>query len=468
MTENHEAERAVLAAVLMSSGPYAIAAYRRLAEIVRAEDFDEPRHADIWRAIGRVVDAGREVDFVTVCAELTAMRRINAVGDRQGLRRLVLEAELSMQCDVHADIVRVCAIRRRALEAADAHRVRILAGEDVAASFARMEAESREGITAQRDLSALAAVDAAWSEYCDDAARNARYGVGALDGDADRAGVLGGLFGGQLTALGAVPGGGKTALAATVTVATAAAGGRVLFAALEMPREDLVWRMVAGYCRHHPPSVDRIRSRSLSGHELADLQRASRDVALLPVLIDDAPTTVDAFCSLARAEHSRAPLSLIVVDYLHLFQRDAADAKRREDEVIRRHVYALKTLAKALKVPVLMLVQFNRGGAKSDRPTMFDAFGGSGIEQGADNVVILVPDPQTKSDPVGRVTVFVDKRRGGAPSTDGTVILFDRVRQRMRDLDATEYPRNTRATVEVDDTDDAPPWGTFAPGGDAE
>lgn len=467
MTENHEAERAVLAAVLMSSGPTAIAAYRRLAEIVRAEDFDEPRNADIWRAIGRVVDAGRDVDLVTVCAELAAAKRLNAVGDRQGLRRLVLEAELSMQCDVHAEIVRACAVRRRALEAADAHRARILAGDDVAASFARMEVDSREGITAHRDLSAIAAVDAAWSEYCDDAARNARYGIAALDGDGTRAGALGGLFGGQLTALGAVPCGGKTALAATATVATAAAGGRVLFAALEMPREDIVWRMVAGFCRRHPPSVDRIRARSLSGLEIDDLQRASRDVAALPILIDDAPTTADAFCALARAEHSRAPLSLIVVDYLHLFHRDAADAKRREDEVIRRHVYALKTLAKALKVPVLMLVQFNRGGAKSERPTMFDAFGGSAIEQGADNVVILVPDPQTRGSPLGRVTVFVDKRRGGAPSPDGVAVLFDRTRQRMRDLDATEYPRDTRAQIE-DDGDEVPPWGTLTLGGDAE
>lgn len=163
---------------------------------------------------------------------------------------------------------------------------------------------------------------------------------------------------------------------------------------------------------------------------------------------------------LARAEHSRDPLSLVVVDYLHLFERDAVDAKSREDQVIRRQVYALKTLAKALKVPVLMLVQFNRAGAKSERPTMFDAFGGSGIEQGADNVVILVPDASTKRDPVGRVTVYVDKRRGGATVEDGRVILFDRVRQRMRDLDDVA-PR-------VDSYSGLADGGAWAPGGDAE
>ena len=96
---------------------------------------------------------------------------------------------------------------------------------------------------------------------------------------------------------------------------------------------------------------------------------------------------------------------------------------------------------------------------------MFDAFGGSAIEQGADNVVILVPDAAAKGAPIGRVTVFVDKRRGGAPSPDGVPILFDRVRQRMRDVDAVEYPRNTR-TEDFDEP--GVEFGHLSMGGDAE
>lgn len=469
---DHDAERSVIASVLLHRADVQAATHARLSAVVRPEHFDDPRHAAMWEAIGHVVAAGRPVDSVTLIAALREMKRDHAVGGVAFFREVACGmARDASFTDAHADRVLALANRRTALAAADGHRSRILAGEDVAASVARMERESREGITAKRDLSAGAAMADAWGEFDDETGRSARYGVATLDGSEFAQPILGGLFAGQLTGLGGIPGGGKTAMAITAAAATAEAGGRVLFGALEMPRTDVAWRLAAGYCQWSPPSVDRIRSRKLSSAEVTDLQRASRAVAELPIVIEDQPTTVDAFCALARAEHSRDPLSLIVVDYLHLFERDAADAKAREDQVIRRQVYALKTLAKALRVPVLMLVQFNRGGAKSDRPTMFDAFGGSGIEQGCDNVVILVPDPATESAVIGRVTVYVDKRRGGSPCKDGAAILFDRARQRMRDRDddsagRREYPRDTRSGA--DDPLDDGNGGAWAPGGDAE
>jgi hypothetical protein len=72
----------------------------------------------------------------------------------------------------------------------------------------------------------------------------------------------------------------------------------------------------------------------------------SRDLANQPTLNRDLASIL-----------ARDPLSILVVDYLTLLARDGTDARRREDEVIRRHVYALKTLAKVLRIPVLMLVQ---------------------------------------------------------------------------------------------------------------
>lgn len=434
-----DAERALLSSVLLAGDvdPSRIvlltgAIYAQLAALVRAEDFSDARHAHVWSAMGRAVEAGRGVEAVTVCAALRELGHAREV-DSAFVARLTVVAMSHANADAFAAIVAGHAARRRALAAAEAHRARLLEGDDIAASVAALESDSRDGVTGPRDITALAAMDEAWGEFCDDRTRSARWGLDALDGGGDHPGVLGGLFAGQLTALGAVPGGGKTALAITAAVSTGTVGGRVLFGALEMPRTDVAWRMSAGFCRFDPPSVDRIRSRALGQGEIEDLQRAAEDVARLPVLIEDRDLTVNAFCALARAEHSRSPLALIVVDYLHLFQRDAGDERSRGDEVIRRQVYALKGLAKSLRVPVLMLVQFNRVGGKAQRPTMFDALGGSGIEQGADNVVILVPDESTRSAAVGRVMVHVDKRRGGSVCIDGVAVLFDRTRQRFID-----------------------------------
>ncbi|MCK8235423.1 DnaB helicase C-terminal domain-containing protein, partial [Erwinia amylovora] len=91
--------------------------------------------------------------------------------------------------------------------------------------------------------------------------------------------------------------GGKTALAATATIATAQGGGRVLYAALEMPRTDLAWRFAAGFCRV-PVSVDHINTGTINKREADDLQRASREVSALPILVEDRDLTVNALCAL--------------------------------------------------------------------------------------------------------------------------------------------------------------------------
>lgn len=444
------AERAVLAAVFLAgdADPVRIVsltaeAYARLAAIVTADDFSDARHAAVWVAMGHVVGAGRGVEALTVNAAIRA-HRIAGGASSEFVAHLTVASSAADNAEAHASIVAALGARRRAIAAAEAHRVRLLEGADIAASVAALENDSRDGITGPRDISAAAAMDEAWLRMEDHATRRAAWGIGPLDV------ALGGLFGGQLTALGAVPGGGKTALAAgNVAVHTASRGGRVLFFSLEMPRTDLAWRMAVGFCRD-PQPIDRINSGTLSQDQLIDLQSASHRVATMPVLIEDREMTVNAACALARAEHSRDALSLIVVDYLHLLQRDVGDERLRGDEVLRRQVYALKGLAKALRVPVLMLVQFNRVGGKSDRPTMFDALGGSAIEQGADNVVILVPDAGAPAGARLRVMAHVDKRRGGPPCREGVALTFDRARQKFTDQDDEEFSTQHAEPAEHD------------------
>lgn len=155
---DHDAERSVLASVLLHRADVQAATYARLAGVVRAEHFDDARHAAMWEAMGAIVTAGRPVDSVTLTAALRAMKREHAVGGIAYFR----EVARSMAQDVtfteaHAERVLVLAQRRIALAAADAHRARLLAGDDVSASVARMERESRDGIAAQMDLTARAA-----------------------------------------------------------------------------------------------------------------------------------------------------------------------------------------------------------------------------------------------------------------------------------------------------------------------
>jgi len=59
-----DAERALLGSILVDGLP----AFRRAAAIVTADDFYDPRHRGIFRAMMRLAAAGAEIDPVTVTA----------------------------------------------------------------------------------------------------------------------------------------------------------------------------------------------------------------------------------------------------------------------------------------------------------------------------------------------------------------------------------------------------------------
>lgn len=462
---DREAEMAVLGACLLAGDAGTVA---RVGTRCRPADFFYPAHGVILEAFEAVAARGEPIDLVTVVHELRARDRLNAVGGAPVVSELAEAIPVVAHVETHAGIVADLARQRRAVEAAQELRTRLLGGEPVEAALARFQAAAAAGVT-RRDLAARAAVAEAWERLESGATATAVYGLATFDGDAAGGGhrpLFGGLFGAQLTVCAAVPGGGKSVLALGAAVATAETGRRALVFSLEMPREEFVWRGAARYWPEDsaPPSIDRIRSQRLSPEEFSTLGRASMRLAdLAGLAIDDARHTADSLTILARAEHARAPLALIVVDYLQLLGRDAIDARAREDEVLRRQAYALKSLAKELGVPVLALAQFNRAGGKSERPTMFDLLGGSGIEQAADNVLILVPEDSDAE--IARVTAFVDKRRGGSVEKRGRVVLLDKARQRYLDL-SDEFDGWTPSDHGARDARYG--HGYTAPGGEAE
>lgn len=435
-------ECAVLGSILLAGDA---ATFERAAAVVSAEDFSDPRCGLVWSAMLAVAKRSDPIDVATVHAELRRMNRANAAGSPQFLGELTDTIPTVAHIDAHARLVAESGRRRRCIDAVDRARVELRGDVSTDDVLTRLDATTRGLISAVRDFSALDASVAAWNELAAPPGKDATWGTHAMDSAC-------GLYAGQLVVLGAVPGGGKTALAGSAAAATARQGGRVFFLALEMPRTDMAWRLALPfYERDDVPSVDAILSKRVSQSQLSLLSNAIQRSATLPIVIDDRAHTADSACMAIRAEHARSPLVLVVVDYLSLLGPGADDAKRREDQVIRRQVYAFKTLAKQLGIAVLMLIQFNRVGAKADRPTMHDAHGGGGIEQGADKVVILVPDKGTRSADIGRVLAHIDKRRGGAPCEDGIPLDFDKPRQVMRDVGAGEAAFGDGASNEFGD-----------------
>jgi replicative DNA helicase len=90
----------------------------------------------------------------------------------------------------------------------------------------------------------------------------------------------------------------------------------------------------------------------------------------------------------ARRVASRHKLGLIIVDYLQLL--NPTDSKVPREQQVAEASRGLKSLAKELDVPVVVLSQLNRSSEKENRPPRLADLRESGsIEQDADVVLML-------------------------------------------------------------------------------
>lgn len=110
---------------------------------------------------------------------------------------------------------------------------------------------------------------------------------------------------------------------------------------------------------------------------------------------------------------------LVVVDYLQRLgswgERGRTDTRSNE---IEQSAYVLKELAGSMETPILALAQLNRGSEHRRAPVLSDLRDSGGIEQAADQVLLL----HRREEPAeGVVDVHIAKNRDGET---GVVPLF--------------------------------------------
>ena len=82
-----EAERAVLATLLIEGFDDRRTAWLAASSILSAADFYEPRYGAIWQGLAALYERGAEVDVITLCAQLRAVERLNTAGGAQAIER---------------------------------------------------------------------------------------------------------------------------------------------------------------------------------------------------------------------------------------------------------------------------------------------------------------------------------------------------------------------------------------------
>ncbi len=405
---NLSAERSVIGTLM--TFPYLWAQAAELA----IDDFLMPAHREIWEVFTWLVTAGQPIDISLANQRLKETGGIQKLeGGEQYLSGCVSDFSPLVSFDFQVAKVREYAVRRR-MQAALAEALSRVIDPEV--EIAALLAEVRETLT---KLAAEGAEPVRFSDISSaimdrieerakktqagqDPVTGARTGIDALDR------MTGGLQPGWLVIIAAETGGGKTALAMQAAMNVAVAGGTSLAINLEMTSEDLGERALVHVSKVNSQSV---RTGDVDVTSWRDLQAAEMALAPQRLYFEDSASTFPKICAAARRWRARNPdgPGLLVVDFVQLIRSQRDKGQNRAQEV-GMFAQDLKSLAKELKVPVLLISQLNRQGVKADRPSRSDLKESGDLENAADLIILPWNKSNTGDD---SVTLIVDKFRFG-------------------------------------------------------
>lgn len=213
--------------------------------------------------------------------------------------------------------------------------------------------------------------------------------------------TYGGFNAGNLVILAARPSVGKTAIMLQMARTAAYAGKTVNLFNLEMTNTELAQRFLF--------STGKITPRQVARGEVVwqDFESASQQYASHPIYLNDSSTTDDEIISRITLNSQAGRCDIAFIDYLGLIHMNSRLQLR---DAIAEVTKRLKNVAKACRIPIVLLCQLNRASASEKRPPqMFDLRDSGSIEQDADIILML---ERSEVDEMG-VDMWVRKNRQG-------------------------------------------------------
>jgi replicative DNA helicase len=366
---SHETEQALLALVMSTSQLDGVGAARLLLEReqLRDADFHLPAHASVYGAITTALAQSLPADPVTLWDRLRGFHSVTSLGGFSWLMELLQtsDAMLVHSFPGYARQIREYSIRRRLLSEL---RNAAAQAQDLNREIAEVLANAARGVTGityRKDTfrtltEVLEEVQAHVIRTQESTAplRLVSTGIRALDG------LIGG-FPPMLIIIGARPGTGKSAMAATLTQNLAMSGERIGVFSLEDRAPWLAYRLVAGASG---VSGHNIRFRKLTDGEY---MKAGEGFSAAfgfadRVLIDDRRrmTGADVTTS-ARNMIVNHGVRAILID--HLLEVKAERVFARKDLEI---VGQFRDLSNEYEVPVVVFTQLNRSAEGVEEPKM--------------------------------------------------------------------------------------------------
>ncbi len=407
--------------------------------LVKPESFYKTYHQQVFAAMCKVVDSGETIDVLSVRNEL---EKQNAESDYAPLFAIADTMPTGAAADRYAKIVAEEYARRELIRATV---------QATAKAFDKSISVQELMVAVHGDIDTITVseeqkkpkplidiVEKFIDQYMEGTSQKG-VPTGLIDLDE----LWAGFFPGELTVLAGRPSMGKTALSLFLSKQVALyAREPVLFYSLEMSDEQLGIRYLASELNVDADALrrERVGRQSVEGRQ----SQALAEIARAPIYIQDEPNTatMDIYQQSAKMKREKG-LALVVVDYLTLLTDDREkgdDTRALQVTYITRRLAAM---AKKLHIPVLLLSQLSRKpeGRENRRPVASDLKESGGVEERADNVLLLYREKYYNPEKVDDILEIIIAKQKQGPRGVTAKVMYQAETGRFLNIAKRVEPR---------------------------
>jgi replicative DNA helicase len=413
--QNIEAEKCVLGSMLIEQDTIS-----KVIEIIDENSFYKEIHRKIFKAIISLFERNEAVDLITVTEELAKKENIDLIEVHNYLEELIDSVPTAANAEYYARIVKEKAVLRSLINIStqiihDAHEevenIDELLDKAQQMIFDISQKKETKGITKIKDY-IHPTIEGIETMY-----HTKTKTIGLPTGFVGIDELTSGLQKSDLIIVAGRPGMGKTSFCFCIALHAAIVVKKpVIIFSLEMPNEQVSMRMLSILSRIE---MGRLRTGKIYENEWPTLASSAGIIADAPIYLDDTvPLTVlDIRAKMRRfISEKKEEVGLIVIDYLQMMHtKTKAENRQQEVAEISR---SLKTLAKELNVPVMVISQLSRApevrSRENPRPQLSDLRESGAIEQDSDLVMFIYrPGYYEKDIESNEAEIIIAKHRNG-------------------------------------------------------
>ena len=403
----------------------------KIASILEPEHFYMEANRLVFEIAKQLYTRQQPINQITIAHELETIDKLESVGGRAYLAKVINVVPTSLHIKHYANLVRRTATMRTLITAAeDISDIGFDNNPDIEYALNRAEdiiynirsdQPSRDFVPLRETLTPY--LESSSTDMSDGENQPINSGFNLLDD------LLGGFQRSDMIVIAARPSVGKSMFALNVAINAATNNNNVAIFSLEMGREQIATRMLSTQGRINMHSL---RMRRLSSSDENRLVDAIGRLSDLSIFIDDSPIqAVAEMRGKARRLQLEYGLDFIVIDYMQLVTTNKGNRDTNRAQEVSEISRQIKAMARDLRVPVIAISQLSRAieHRQSHRPLLSDLRESGSIEQDADVVMFIHREEKftTREDwmknnpgipyPEGQAEIIIAKHRNGPTDT---------------------------------------------------